>query len=962
MSDAPATVGPFQVVRLLGHGGMGTLYLGFDPKLERSVAIKVLRGDDDELRERFAREARAAAKLSHRNIVAIYAVGEHDGQPYIAMEFVDGHTFGELIRRSEPLSQARRLWLIEELCAGLGYAHSRGIVHRDIKPANVMLANDGSLKILDFGIARAVGASEMTKAGMLIGTLNYMSPEQVAGQPADHRSDIFAVGAVLYELLTYKQAFPGNLQTGILHKILHGQPTPARELWPEIDPAVAAIVDRALEKEAGARYPDLESMRREIEGVRRRLEGGEVSTGSGGTDWSKLSSLRNEQIEKNLRLGDTAFESGDLAGAIAYCEQALLLDPNNPKIGQLIEKVRLKEREIEAAKWLVEARTELEAGNVTGAVNLIDRASAALPGDSRVDLLRKDATAAASTRDEDRQRQTRIAETLAQARAELTAGNLDACQQTVAIVIGLDPANAAAAEIRRAADIKAAVAAASSACEAGRLAEADLHASTAARRAPNDPEVQAVRRRVDEAVHEAVLAAARTARRRLRDGDAAGAERLLRDFRPVTAGLQQERDALAREMKAQSAAPALLEPTVILPPTPRPAPMPVETKTPTPVPPTPVSAPPPVLPTPAPTPAPRPPDPVAAPPPPISTHPPPARPVGQPTASARPRSAPPAKNRTTVYVAAGLGAVVIGGAAWFALAGGGGGTGSSTTTSVGDLTTIATTSIPEGVTTTISVTVPTSGIAAAAQAAWQRGDRASAIDMGRRALAAGTDDPTLARAIGGWLATVTDEGDAARRAALERTGVAGRPAFAAAEARAAESARLAASGRRLDAIVGWTEARTLYIQAAGDQVVASTSSVATTTAVTSTIPASTTTPAAQSSAVTSSVPVVDENERIRAVFVAYADAASRLDSVAFRRVFPSAPKTLESTFNNLSSQTMTVTVEQISQNGRTAQVRANVRSTARIRGRDRDEATESRRVTFALQQNADGNWIITGVK
>ena len=161
---------------------MGDLYLGRDPMLDRFVAIKMLKAGStaDDLRERFAREARSAARLAHVNIVTIYDVGEHEGQPYIAMEYVLGETLLEKIRRRSDLPLATKLQYVDELCAGLAHAHRAGIIHRDIKPANLIVAAEGTLKILDFGIARLADSS-MTQSGMMLGTLNYMSPEQISG-------------------------------------------------------------------------------------------------------------------------------------------------------------------------------------------------------------------------------------------------------------------------------------------------------------------------------------------------------------------------------------------------------------------------------------------------------------------------------------------------------------------------------------------------------------------------------------------------------------------------------------------------------------------------------------------------------------------------------------------------------------------------------------------------------------
>ena len=214
---------------------MGVLYLALDPAIDRLIAVKLLRVVDDELRERFLREARLAARLQHPNIVTIYDVGSHDGQPFIAMEYIAGETLAELIQRKAPLALLRKLELALDACQGLAYAHKNGIVHRDIKPANLMVSRDaGVLKVLDFGIARGAD-STLTQIGMLMGTPNYMAPEQIEGKPIDQRADIFAVGLVLYELLVYRQAFKAETPHAVLHQVLHASPKPLRELDAGLD-------------------------------------------------------------------------------------------------------------------------------------------------------------------------------------------------------------------------------------------------------------------------------------------------------------------------------------------------------------------------------------------------------------------------------------------------------------------------------------------------------------------------------------------------------------------------------------------------------------------------------------------------------------------------------------------------------------------------------------------------------
>ena len=196
----PAQIGKDEVVRLLGRGGMGTVYLARDADLDCPVAIKVLREQlfDEELLQRFFREARAAANLRHDNIITVYEVGHHDRQPFMAMGYIDGRSLGQVISAREPLPLGQRLSYLEQVCAGLHHAHREGIVHRDIKPPNLMVDRRDVIRIVDFGIARTQG-SGMTMDGAMIGTLNYMSPEQMLGRQVDFRSDIFAVGAVAYE-------------------------------------------------------------------------------------------------------------------------------------------------------------------------------------------------------------------------------------------------------------------------------------------------------------------------------------------------------------------------------------------------------------------------------------------------------------------------------------------------------------------------------------------------------------------------------------------------------------------------------------------------------------------------------------------------------------------------------------------------------------------------------------------
>src|SRR5262245_2919031 len=271
MAPEPEHIGRYEIVRRLGGGGMGTIYLARDAVLDRLIAIKLLRDEGGDLRERFAREARAIARLTHPNIVTIFDFGEHDGQPFIAMEYVEGESLAELIRRKAPLTIDRKLQLIDELAAGLEYAHRAGIIHRDIKPANLLLDSAGVLKILDFGIARFGASDSITRPGFVIGTVNYMAPEQVAGSTVDARADMFAAGTVFYELLAYRPAFAEGAIAEVALKILNGAPEPLGTIVAGLDRGVEQLVNRCLEKQPDARYSDMGTVRTELARIRAQL-------------------------------------------------------------------------------------------------------------------------------------------------------------------------------------------------------------------------------------------------------------------------------------------------------------------------------------------------------------------------------------------------------------------------------------------------------------------------------------------------------------------------------------------------------------------------------------------------------------------------------------------------------------------------------------------------------------------
>ncbi|HSC26912.1 MAG TPA: protein kinase [Vicinamibacterales bacterium] len=267
------TIGRYELKEKLGEGGMGVVYRAFDPLLDRIIALKLISASvegNTELRERFFREARAAGQLTHKSIITIHDLGEHEGQPYLAMEYLEGEDLHRRLSHGARTGLGRKLDLAIEICEGLEYAHARGVVHRDIKPANIFITDSGGVKLLDFGLARLV-TSDLTHSNMMMGTLNYMAPEQVRGERADQRSDIFSMGVVLYEMLGGRKAFEGDSFASTMYKILQEVPEPLLKLDPTLPAEAARIVDRALAKSRDERYQHIGEMLRDLSLLRQQV-------------------------------------------------------------------------------------------------------------------------------------------------------------------------------------------------------------------------------------------------------------------------------------------------------------------------------------------------------------------------------------------------------------------------------------------------------------------------------------------------------------------------------------------------------------------------------------------------------------------------------------------------------------------------------------------------------------------
>src|SRR5437660_1245381 len=264
--------GRYRIMRKLGTGGMANVYLAEDQELGRRVAIKILNdrhANDEQFVERFRREAKNAAALSHPNIVSIYDRGEAEGTYYIAMEYLDGRTLKELIVQRGPAPVTVSVEYARQVLSALRFAHRHGIVHRDIKPHNVLVDGEGRVKVTDFGIARAGAASQMTEAGSIVGTAQYLSPEQAKGTAVDQRSDIYSLGIVLYELLTGSVPFTGDTPVEIAMKHISETPAPPSSVRPDVPHDLDLVVTRALAKDPADRYQSAEEMDADLERLGR---------------------------------------------------------------------------------------------------------------------------------------------------------------------------------------------------------------------------------------------------------------------------------------------------------------------------------------------------------------------------------------------------------------------------------------------------------------------------------------------------------------------------------------------------------------------------------------------------------------------------------------------------------------------------------------------------------------------
>ncbi|MGZ4818154.1 MAG: protein kinase domain-containing protein [Terriglobales bacterium] len=336
------TISKYHVLDVLGKGGMGVVYKATDPAIGRLVAIKMITGglyDDSEFLKRFYREAQSTGKLQHPNIVIVHDLGDEDGAPFLVMEYLEGESVQSIINERRPLPLLDKLNYITQACDGLHYAHQQNIVHRDIKPANLMVLKDGVVKIVDFGVAR-IGNESVTRTGQVIGTIQYMSPEQINGNPVDCRTDIFSLGVVLYELLTYSLPFQGRDTGSTLLKIINEPPPTLDHSLATYPPELDGILQRALAKTREERYATAEDFAFDLGQVQDQL--------------------KRQMISEYLQAAEGLIARSELNKAKDQVFQILKVDRQNRRGNELLKQIQSLMHDQQRSERLRELRTGAE--------------------------------------------------------------------------------------------------------------------------------------------------------------------------------------------------------------------------------------------------------------------------------------------------------------------------------------------------------------------------------------------------------------------------------------------------------------------------------------------------------------------------------------------------------------------------------------------------------------------------
>jgi hypothetical protein len=447
-------IGKYDVLEKIGQGAMGVVYRARDPLMERIVAVKTMSTDLDaapEMRARFFREARSAGQLSHKNIITIFELGEEDRRAYMVMEYVEGEDLKNRMARGERLSLEDKLRLVSELAEGLAHAHQKKVIHRDIKPGNIYITASGTVKILDFGLAH-VASSDITKTGSVLGTPNYMSPEQVRGDKVDHRSDLFSTGALFYELLTGRKPFSTPTLHATLLKILEEDPEPVEHLEPSLPAELSSIVKRCLAKDPAERYQHADELVKDLERIRKAL--GE-----------RLTRLQDEAREAVNRLDVFIKEHQDLLRQ--QREQKDKADETVPGASEFpidyqgilevrdrarrkYDELRLVAQKHEAAATALAEASRLEKrGDLEGAAAAAAQVLVEVPYHAEADAMSRRLTEVIARRAREEQVRREAAGLFEEAKDLHRRGALAESLIRLDRVIALTPENAAAAALHR---------------------------------------------------------------------------------------------------------------------------------------------------------------------------------------------------------------------------------------------------------------------------------------------------------------------------------------------------------------------------------------------------------------------------------------------------------------------------------------------------------------------------------
>jgi serine/threonine protein kinase len=415
-------IGKYTVIDVIGAGGMGIVFRAHDPAIGRTVAIKMLKKNEMSgatgLFDRFfSREMKSTGSLNHKNIVTVFDSGEQDGNPYLVMEYLDGEPISKLISEHRSITLVDKLDVVIQICDGLQYAHDRNIIHRDVKPANVILLSDGTVKIVDFGVARIAGReSSILQTGQLVGSLSYMSPEQINSLPIDARSDIFSSGVLLYELLTFELPFKGADAASTFVKILREDPLPLSHHLRDFPPTLQTALNRALAKNVNERFQTAEEFGFDLLAVQR--------------------DLKEAMVSECMRRADAAMQRGDLDRARDQLLDVIRLDRQNERANRLLREVRKslqrQQRSSQVDQMRSQAQVALAGLQYEEALACADQALRLDPTDPDSIRLVEDIRSAIS-------RAKAVREALNRAESALFAGDFDEAKEAVEESMRLAP-------------------------------------------------------------------------------------------------------------------------------------------------------------------------------------------------------------------------------------------------------------------------------------------------------------------------------------------------------------------------------------------------------------------------------------------------------------------------------------------------------------------------------------------